>query len=278
MRINAGIALGGLLFIAMTVGCGRNEGPVAAEIVEQTEHALAPNTFGVHATQDYENNYQAALVYQWEMTSRFVNRLATTDTSKYYFNLWGKSYYWHDTGDHASLSLEDADLFFTTTHGGIMSDSSGMSNAVWAMWNNWELAWSRQMRLGDELTGLSIFAQVSCETLLTSDGLVIDRWAPAFAGGLRVALGSHDLLANSTTKGPVGEDFATYLQAEYRFVDAWYWALANPGTADDIAVMYSGSTVDDCWNRYGMTWRNFQNYPRRQADLGYLCWWHWDDV
>ena len=284
MRIIKSTVLAGVLS-ALVAGCG---GPEDSQVEAQLEAqpdatadaVVVKNTFGVHATDAYEANWQSSLAgYQWEMTDRFVSKLATTDTSKFYYNLQGKAYYWHDTGDQAVNSLEDVDLFFTTTHGGLRDDSSGASNALWAMWNNGSLVWSRQMRLGDELTGLSIFAQVSCETLHTADGRIWERWAPVFAGGLRVALGSHYLLANSSTKKPVGENFATYLQAGYKLGDAWYWALSSPSTADDIAVLYSGTDATDCGNRYNMTWRTFKNYPRRRdASVGYLCWWQWDDV
>jgi hypothetical protein len=271
--------MSGILAAAM-VGCGGMDESQTDTELGQSEGAATVHTFGVHATDAYEANWQDALTgFQWDMTSRFINQLRKTDTNKFYYNLQGKAYYWHDTGDHAVNSLEDVDLFFTTTHGGAWNDSAGNSNAVWAMWNNGSVAWSRQMRLGDELTGLSIFAQVSCDTLTTADGNVWSRWGPIFAGGLRVALGSHDLLANSSTKKPVGENFAIYLQNGYKLGDAWYWALSNPSTGDDIAVMYNGTDATDCSNRYNMTWQNFTNYARRRdGNNGYMCWWQWDDA
>jgi hypothetical protein len=86
---------------------------------------------GVHATKCYQNNWQVSLDYQWGMTDGFVSTIGQYDQAQFYYGLNGKQYDWHTTGDGAVNSLEDVDLFLTTTHGGVddffvLNHSSGL--------------------------------------------------------------------------------------------------------------------------------------------------------
>jgi hypothetical protein len=101
--------MSGILAAAM-VGCGGMDESQTDTELGQAAGAATVHTFGVHATDAYEANWQDALTgFQWDMTSRFINQLAKTDTNKFYYNLQGKASYWHDTGDHAVNSLEDVE-------------------------------------------------------------------------------------------------------------------------------------------------------------------------
>ena len=132
---------------------------------------------------DYQNNWQVTLTGSDTAVSGMNSTLGSTN---FWFNLVGKQYYWYEAGDHDPLSLDTVDMFVEFTHGGITA-----TDAEWAMWDQPVIAYSSQMRLGDDDVGMSIFTQVSCETL-TAD-YTWTRWSPVFKGGLRIALGSGGL-------------------------------------------------------------------------------------
>lgn len=178
--------------------------------------AVYAKSFGIHSTEDYENTYQDPLPDSDICMSRMSDELDNYATNQFWYNLAGKQYCWHDSGDQATNSLESVDMFVTFTHGGATSSA----HSQWAMWDNWSLASSDSMRLGDESTGLSIFTQFSCETL-KMDNDTWPRWDSVFAGGLRAALGSHNLLNWGSAEYDVGKTFAQYLNGGNSLKTSW---------------------------------------------------------
>lgn len=229
--------------------------------------------FGTHCQQSFQSDWQHSLGYTWERCSRFNNELDDTDTKVFYFDLYNKAYYWHDTGDHHALSLEDVDLFFTNTHGGISGDGN---DASWTMWNNGQRAWSRQMRLGDELYGLSIFSSYACYTLRTWDSKLVTRWEPIMMGGLRYVTGSHNIVWNGYTTSEVGEEYADLLQHSQVIKNAWRDGLSDWWETQDLASMTTGFDSTYCHNRLNsMRWQNYNQYFRLTDVVNYYCWSQW---
>lgn len=236
--------------------------------------ASAAGRFGLHCAQDFESNWLASLPYTWERCNRFSAKLDELDDKIFYYDLSNKAFYWHDTGDQYSGSLEDVDLFFAATHGGITADGNA---AAWGMWNAQSWAWADQMRLGDESVGLGIFATYACETQRISDGKAVDRWYSIFAGGLKYALGSHGTLWSGYTTSEVGEEFAKGLQQQKVLKTAWHDGLTDWYETQDISAFATGANQTDCYSRRdNMKWQNHANYSRlRDSNFGYLCWAQW---
>jgi hypothetical protein len=230
-------------------------------------------TFGTHSAVDYQNNWQVTLTGSDTAVSGMNSTLGSTN---FWFNLVGKQYYWYEAGDHDPLSLDTVDMFVEFTHGGITA-----TDAEWAMWDQPVIAYSSQMRLGDDDVGMSIFTQVSCATL-TADANTWTRWSPVFKGGLRIALGSGGLFFWDSGKFDVLKVFAEYLNAGNTFKTSWPagW-MVNDSHDADVAIMTTGATSDggssDCATRRdNMTWGNFASYPRLQDEsASYWCGWAW---
>jgi len=237
-------------------------------------------SFGTHSTESYQNSYQAPLPGADTCISRMNTELTVwwrnPSTQKFWYNLQGKQYYWHETGDQATNSLESVDMFVTFTHGGATSSA----HSEWAMWDYWALASSDSMRLGDEGVGTSIFTQFSCDTLRI-DSYTWARWDSVFAGGLRAALGSHGDLHWGEAEYDVGKVFAQYMTLGNTLKTSWAagWDLTIYDN-QDVAVMFTGSNQSDCESRRdNMTWNNFGSYPRLQdGAISYWCYWYWDDI
>jgi hypothetical protein len=258
----------------LTFACSSD--PSDERVDQVGQPVIETRKFGTHCTEDYENNWQAALPGAYTTCSRFNTELDNGSIFEFYYNMQGKQYYWHDTGDHADNSLEDVDLFFTLTHGGAINNTQ----AAWATWDDPDLAVTTSMRLGDEGRGLSMFAQDSCETLKV-DAYTWTRWDSVFRGGLRGTVGSHGTLHLSSAEYDVGKVFAQKLNAGWTFKSAW--SYANDITAynnQDAAVMFTGTNLANCESRRdNMTWNNFGSYGRLVDNaIGHWCGWIWDDI
>jgi hypothetical protein len=277
-----------ILLSTVVIGCAA-ESQDAAESehtpVAVTAEALGPRYFGAHCQDVFQNHWVGDL--GWGDCGNFVNEASKQATLGFYYNLQGKKYYWENGGDQAAGSLETVDLFYSDTHGGAwLADS-----ADYAMWedgtSSFDLrALTRNMTLGDEGRGLSIFATKSCGTL-TMDGSdanynglydAYERWDSVFSGGLRVALsGAGDVFYDNDS----GRIFMQYMNAGYSIKDSWYYGLSYSAAATDIGVLFSGFTQPDCSNRMqGMTWNNFNAgaYNRVTGLPIQLCGWQWIDV
>lgn len=239
---------------------------------EVVRGALTTATFGTHSTVDYQNTWQVSLTGSDTAVSRMNSALGSTS---FWYNMVGKQFYWYDAGDHYPQSLDTVDMFVEFTHGGITA-----TDAEWAMWDQSVIAYSSQMRLGDDSLGMSIFTQVSCETL-AADANTWTRWSPIFKGGLRMALGSGNLFYWNSGKYDTLKVFAQYLTAGNTFKTSWPagW-MVNDSHDEDVAIMttgnYNGGSSDCATRRDNMTWSNFTSYPRLQdANAAYWCGWAW---
>jgi len=244
--------------------------------------AEAAARFGTYCQQDFQNGWQVTTPYTWARCSAFNNELATTDFKIFYFNLSNKKYYLERFGDHQPGldSADDVDLLFINTHGGAFTNPV---TAAYAMYEQGQLAFSTEMRLGDSAWwggGLAVLATYSCKTLKVDDNSLVARWAPALRGGLKMILGSHDLVWDSSTTDEVGEDFADDIQHQMSFKSAWSSALSDWSVDQDVAVVATGANAGDCWSRMdNMKWQNYGGYPfLRDGNIGYTCWTWWDNL
>lgn len=229
--------------------------------------------FGTECQSEYQNGWQATLDYVWARCSGFNDELDDTDTKVYYYNLHGAKPWWENTSDQSGM--ETVNLLYASTHGGGWSTAS-----VWAMWDQNQFATSTSMRLGDEATGLSIFATYSCETLKFSDGKLWTRMGPIFRGGLRYATGSQDKVYDGLTTDETGEDFADNLQDGDTIKYAWKDGNSDWWTDQDVTVMATGTNQSNCENRRdNMKWQNYTSYSRlRDAQIGWYCYWYWNNL
>lgn len=243
-----------------------------------TTDSRAVARFGTRCQADYQNGWRTTLPYMWDRCGWFVDELDDTDTSAFYFNLHGsKSRY--STCDSCGTGVDDVHLMYTGTHGGAINDT----DARLVMWdqNVRALSGTDGWRYGDEATQCSFFAQYSCETLTASDssGQMIDRWRNAFRGGLRMALGSHDKLWDSTTTNECGEDFADDLQDGKTVRWAWFDGNGDWYADQDVKVLATGtgSTDDAAKNncksrRDGIKWQNFGSFAKlRDNAVDWFC-------
>jgi len=268
--------------VSLVLGCaiedGTGEETEGTENRRVTQESVANRRFGIHSTDDYENAWQTNLLSSTAM-SRFRNELDNEAPNLFWYDLWNKAYYWGSSGDDAPNSLEDVDMFVHFTHGGAQTN-----DAIWAMWNDGAFVYSSSMTLGNENRGTSIWAGASCKTLQI-DSNTWERWDTVFSGGLRAVLGSHNILKWNTKTYDVFKVYAQYLNAGYTLKDAW-WA-GWESTIDqnqDVAVMFTGTTASSGVNscsarRDGMSWDNFDSYPRLTGtNIAVWCGWIWDNI
>jgi hypothetical protein len=256
--------------------CGAGGSPPledATEDVGTTTQAGYARNFGMHCSEEFER--EGTIGDAWETCGNFGNKLDDQATKQFYFDLWNKQYYWHDTGDQAVNSLESVDLFFSWTHGGILSGD----DAIYTMYEANVYAHTKQMRLGDESRGLSIFSSGACHTMKFDDGAFWGRLHLPFSGGLRMLTGSHgDIWIG--LNAPAATQYASLLNQNTTIVTSWFNAFGGTAHANDLTVAANGNSADDCINRLNnMTWGNFSSYPRRRDNEGRtLCFYHWTDA
>ncbi len=229
--------------------------------------------FGTWAQQDFEDNWQTELTYNWTIASKFNDELDATDQKVFYKNLHDEAKYFTDANDQ--VYLEDVNLIWISTHGGISNSAARMF-----MWDEDLRAYSDDLYLGNEGYGLSFFSAYSCNLLADTDHLW-DRWSRAFKGGMRMLLGSHGLIYFGYNTRKVGEKFADSLQSSKDAHDAWYDGLHKSLNIDnDAAVVVMGDGEDDCYDRMeGIKWQNYTDYPRRRdGDVNHWLRYRWRNI
>jgi hypothetical protein len=272
--------------VSFAAGCDDAPAPVGAgsdtpgDVVVHASPLVNGGRFGSWCTRSYQNNWQVEQPQAWDLCGGFVSQMDVTAAKVFYFDLNNKKFFWEKDGDHqaANNSADDVDLLWVATHGGVDS-----TTAVYAMWNDDVTANSSAMRLGDSATwggGLAILATYACDVLTNSDNKLVQRWAPALRGGLKMVLGSHATLNGGDTTDDCGANFADLLQHGYSVRTSWRDGMIDWYVDQDPAIMATGSTCSDCTNRRdGMTWANFGNFPFiRDNNIGCTCWWTWDNL
>lgn len=113
---------------------------------------------------------------------------------------------------------------------------------------------------------------------MKNDGLIWNRWAYTFSGGLRYVAGSHDKVYSGYTLDDVGADFADELQGSATIKYAWRDGASDWYQDQDLAVMSFGdSSTDACARKDNMKWQNYNSgFPRRNNPTNW-CRSHWTD-
>ncbi len=235
----------------------------------------APLHVGVRCQNDFQDNWAATIDTYSVCGDNFIPTIQRTDYVDFYFNLHGASVAFQ-YGNGAETcngcgGVDSVDFFFLNTHGGNWSNT----DAVYAMWDSWSVASSANMRLGDSGQQLKVFAGYACDTFQTSDGHFIDRWYPAYAGGLKVGLGAHDLVYDGNPQK--GQEFASRIQDGEPISNAWNEAVWYADNNNHPSAAVSGVDANDCWNRMGMNLASVQWTPAlRDGQVGYMCWTGWN--
>jgi hypothetical protein len=268
--------------LAVFGGLGCDGQPSQPEEVVVSESALVRGgRFGAFCQKSFEAGWQKTLNNVYDLCGWFVSQMNDTASQVFYYDLVNRAYYIEKNGDTqppAYNSVDDVDLFWLATHGGVTS-----TYARWAMWNKDVEASTARMRLGDSAWwggGLAIFVSHACDTLQHNDNLLVTRWAPVLRGGVKIVVGSHDVLNDSVTTNETGENFAYELQNGATIRNAWVYAVSDLYTAQDATIVATGTNLTDCRNRRdGMKWSNFGNYPFiRDGNIGTTCWAWWDNL
>ena len=175
-----------------------------------------------------------------------------------------------------TVGSDSVDIVLIGTHGG--------ENGSLTMWEKDHRAYVFRMRLGDDGRQLSLLALWACDTMDEngSGANALDRfarWANAFSGGLRYAVGFHNDHMLSITTNEDGEDFAKKLNEGMTIRNAFNYAMTD--WAQDIGIMddhdptvaASGRNASDCERRLnGMTLDNMVGTERlRDNQVGTLC-------
>ncbi|MET0343338.1 MAG: DUF6345 domain-containing protein [Polyangiales bacterium] len=269
--------------------------PLAVEGDAVAVYADSSRRFSAYCDPNYEGGWQKTLEGTWALCDRFVGDLEQTSTRVGYWALAHMKSKFENACDHCSDSgVEHSDLIFHAGHGGAFSEADSRAvgasgtTATLTMWNRNQRALTRNMRLGDEARGLSIFSTYSCYTHSGSAASndpnpagteYTTRWGAAFRGGLRIATGTvADAIAGSAYKD-VGKRFSDNLQAGKTIASAWLNALTI-GSDNDPSVIATGASSEDCWFRLdNMTWNNFHDYRRfMDGEVRHFCRRYWTDV
>ena len=246
-------------------------GPAAAESVDAVRRASSSGSkFGTLCQKDYQGGWLDSLPYSYDRCQGFVDELSDTDTSVFYYNLKQEKDFLETARDQDRA--EKVDLLFLSTHGSVSGDTARFS-----MYESMTRALTKSMKLGDESQRLSILSGYACDTMAGTDAQLIQRWKPAYAGGLRYVTGAWDLLWDSPTTDEVGEDYADNLQDNIPLQDAWSDAVSDWATEQHPAIQATGSTWNECLSRKkNMKWKNYSSYARLAgASVKYYCGHRW---
>ena len=246
---------------------------IAIGICFWSHEVRAQAHFGTFCQADYQNNWRNTLPYSWNRCGWFNEELDETDIFDFYWNLQGARSAYSTCDDCAGFGADSVSLLYTNTHGSALN----LTDARLVMWdqNVRALTNTDNWRLGNESIRLSIMANYACETLTSADssGQMIDRWRNTFRGGMRMALGSHDKLWDSSTTDECGEDFAYYMQIGDTIKWAWFDGNGDWYEDQDVKVTATGTGESNCISRRNtMKWQNFGSFPRlRDNDVGWFC-------
>ncbi len=241
----------------------------------QAQSYHSPMHVGVRCQNDFQNNWQNTIDTYSMCGGNFIPTIRNSDYVDFYFNLHGASAaFTYGNGAETCNGCggaDSVDFFLMNTHGGVVD----AYNAIYAMWDQGSFAWTPQMRFGSTGKQLQVFATYACDTFQTSDGHFVDRWAPAFQGGLKIGLGGHDLVYDGNSQK--GKEFAGRMQNGEPIGRAWLEAVWYADNDNHPSMANTGVNANDCWNRAGANLSSVQWTPAlRDWQIGYYCWAGWN--
>lgn len=247
--------------------------------------------FGVRCQDDFQSNWQPTIDVE-TACSDFISQIETIEPVDFYFNLHGAQtdFYYGDAGEtcNACGGVDSVDFFYMSVHGGLFTSESwgglvplapndGAIYAGYAMWDYGISAYTGPMRLGDSGKQVKALATFSCDTLYNADGLLPKRWGGAFAGGLKVLVGGHDLLYTGNDQSAM-TDFANLMIEGNSIGSAWLNAVYYDNNSNNPAVANTGSNASNCWSRQGVALSGLMSESvLRDSQVGYYCWTNWEE-
>jgi hypothetical protein len=239
--------------------------------------------FGVRCQSDFQNGWAPTIDVYGECDN-FISQIGASGPVDFYFNLHGaqNAFYYGQAAETCDScgGVDSVDFFYMSTHGG--DDST---QAVYAMWDascpgdqGWPgcIAQTPDMRIGSSGKQAKALATFSCDTFYNADGNLPTRWGKAFAGGLKIGVGGHDLLYTDNDT-QAGTDFALYMQENSSIGNSWLNAVYYANTSNQPAIANTGANSSDCWNRQGVTLGNLMSEKvLRDGAIGYYCWSNWN--
>lgn len=237
--------------------------------------ALAsPIHFGVRCENNFQFGWQATVDVE-TACSDFISVIGATEPVDFFFNLHGAQadFVYGNPGEtcNACGGVDSVDFFYLSTHGG-----DNKTQAYYAMWDNGAYAVTNSMRLGSSGKRVKALATFSCDTLYNADGNLPTRWGNAFAGGLKMLVGGHDLLYTDNDQSAM-QDFATYMVGGSSIGSSWLNAVYNDNNNNHPAIANTGSNKANCWSRQGVTLGGLMGETvLRDSKVGYYCWTNWN--
>jgi len=237
---------------------------------------------GTYHQNSYQDDWQASNIWIDNQANGFREEMVAGGAAMFFSRDLGvgMEYQLEDSSLNSNaddtVGSDSVDIVLIGTHGG--------ENGSLTMWEKDHRAYVFRMRLGDDGRQLSLLALWACDTMDEngSGANALDRfarWANAFSGGLRYAVGFHNDHMLSITTNEDGEDFAKKLNEGMTIRNAFNYAMTD--WAQDIGIMddhdptvaASGRNASDCERRLnGMTLDNMVGTERlRDNQVGTLC-------
>lgn len=219
----------------------------------------ADNWVGAKSQDQFESGWLSASTYRHMTCGNFVNKMDSysDSTRQYWTEIKGAKWrYLEGDGEGYGYGIDNVDIYMNCSHGGI----SGNSFTI-AMWDENDLVYSSQMRLGDDGRGLSIYTSYDCGQMNPSSGWST-RWSYLFKGGLRYASAFWGSSYNSEDTQYFGRHYAENLHNGLSLKYAWLNAM-DDYAGNTPAVMATGISSSSCDSRLSnMNWSNYKNYER----------------
>jgi hypothetical protein len=232
--------------------------------------------FGVRCQDSFQSTWAPTIDVE-AGCSDFISQIESYWPVDFYFNLHGAQTAFYSGSSSETCDscggVDSVDFFFMSTHGTIANNNANY--AGYAMWDDNSIAWTPSMRLGDSGKQVKVLATFSCDTLKNGDGLLPSRWGNAFAGGVKLVVGAHDLLWTGND-GTAMQDFASNVEAGISVGESWLSAVYNANNSNNPTVANTGANASDCWKRQGATMSQVMSEsPLRDGKVGYYCWTNW---
>jgi hypothetical protein len=267
-------------FLSFLGGALRNAVLVVAGIAmftTFTSPAMAADIhFGVRCQDSFQNTWAPTIDVETGC-SDFISQIQSSWPVDFYFNLHGAAAAFTSGNANETCNscggVDSVDFFFMGTHGTIANNNANY--AGYAMWDDNSIAWTPSMRLGDSGKQVKALATFSCDTLKSGDGLLPSRWGSAFAGGVKIVVGGHDLLWTGSDQSAM-QNFASNLENSMSIGSSWLNAVYYANNSNNPAVANTGANASDCWNRQGVGMGQIMSEsPLRDSKVGYYCWTNW---
>ncbi len=232
--------------------------------------------FGVRCQSSFQDTW-APTINVNAACDAFIAQTQAYWPVDFYFNLHGAqpAFYSGTSSEpcNACGGVDSVDFFVMMTHGTIASNNANY--AGYAMWDDNSIAWTPSMRFGDSGKQVKVLATFSCDTLKNGDGLLPSRWGTAFAGGLKLILGAHDLLWDGSDDTAM-QDFAINIESPAPIGHSWLDSVYYANTSNNPTVANTGANSADCWSRQGATVSQVMSESAlRDGKVGYYCWSNW---